>query len=114
MRALIAPDKFRGTATALEAAEALAAGVADAVCRAVVAPLADGGEGTLAALAEDAGVPWAAVVGQALVYPPGGRVVDLVATFGRDRAKGHTSACLRAAARDYVLTGADLARSRPV
>ncbi|MGY1698162.1 glycerate kinase [Geodermatophilus sp. SYSU D00766] len=58
--------------------------------------------GGVAALARAAGVPWAAVVGQALVDPPDGRVVDLVATFGRDRALGATSACLRTAGRDLV------------
>jgi|1185.fasta_scaffold140076_2 glycerate kinase len=50
MRVLIAPDKFRGTATAVETAEALAAGIADEGHRAVAVPLADGGEDTLEAL----------------------------------------------------------------
>ena len=50
MRILIAPDKFRGTATATEAAEALAAGARDAGWTPVTRPLADGGEGTLEAL----------------------------------------------------------------
>ncbi|MGY1730467.1 glycerate kinase [Geodermatophilus sp. SYSU D01045] len=58
--------------------------------------------GGVAALARAAGVPWAAVVGRALVTPPDGRVVDLVATFGEDRALGETPSCLRAAARDHL------------
>lgn len=50
MRILIAPDKFRGTASAVEAADALAAGAREAGWEAVTIPLADGGEGTLEAL----------------------------------------------------------------
>lgn len=47
MRVLAAPDKFRGTATAPQAAAAIAAAVeaAGGTCRRL--PLADGGEGTL-------------------------------------------------------------------
>ncbi len=47
---LVAPDKFRGTATAAGAAAAMAAAVRAAGHVAVECPLADGGEGTLAAL----------------------------------------------------------------
>jgi glycerate 2-kinase len=47
MRLLAAPDKFRGTLTAREAAAAIAAGAARAGWNAVELPLADGGEGTL-------------------------------------------------------------------
>jgi len=47
MRLLAAPDKFRGTLTAREAAAAIAAGAARAGWGAVELPLADGGEGTL-------------------------------------------------------------------
>jgi len=50
MRVLIAPDKFRGTASAVEAADALAAGARESGWEAVTIPLADGGEGTLEAL----------------------------------------------------------------
>ncbi|MGH9032452.1 MAG: glycerate kinase, partial [Acidimicrobiia bacterium] len=49
--AIVCPDKFRGTLTAPEAADAIATGLAragfDEVRR---LPLADGGEGTLDAL----------------------------------------------------------------
>jgi glycerate 2-kinase len=47
---LAAPDKFRGTLTAGEAASAIAAGAARAGWTAVELPLADGGEGTLEVL----------------------------------------------------------------
>src|SRR6185436_20094637 len=46
-RVLCCPDKFRGSLTAAEAADALAAGVERAGRPAVRLPLADGGEGTL-------------------------------------------------------------------
>ena len=47
MRLLAAPDKFRGTLTARQAAAAIAAGAERAGWDAVQLPLADGGEGTL-------------------------------------------------------------------
>jgi glycerate kinase len=52
MRVVIAPDKFKGSLTALEAATAMARGVARACpgAEADCAPMADGGEGTTAAL----------------------------------------------------------------
>jgi glycerate kinase len=48
---LIAPDSFKGTFTAREVAEAVAAGARDAGGETDVCPVADGGEGTLDALA---------------------------------------------------------------
>jgi glycerate kinase len=50
MQLLAAPDKFRGTLTAREAAAAIAAGAARAGWSAIELPLADGGEGTLEVL----------------------------------------------------------------
>ena len=50
MRVLAAPDKFRGTATAPEVAAAVARAAIAAGAEADEVPLADGGEGTLAAL----------------------------------------------------------------
>src|SRR6516162_7171280 len=47
MRVLVAPDKFRGTVSAREAAAAIALGASRAGWNAVELPLADGGEGTL-------------------------------------------------------------------
>ena len=51
MRVLIAPDKFKGSASAQEAAAALAAGLAEARpdLELVLLPVADGGDGTIAA-----------------------------------------------------------------
>jgi len=50
LRLLAAPDKFRGTLTAREAAAAIAAGAERAGWAADQLPLADGGEGTLEVL----------------------------------------------------------------
>jgi glycerate kinase len=52
MRVVVAPDKFKGSLTALEAARALARGVeaAQAGLQVDVVPMADGGEGTVDAL----------------------------------------------------------------
>ncbi|HMG27828.1 MAG TPA: glycerate kinase [Acidimicrobiia bacterium] len=49
-RAIVAPDKFRGSLSAAAAADAMAAGVEAAGFDARRMPLADGGEGTLDAL----------------------------------------------------------------
>ncbi|SJM70928.1 glycerate kinase [Gulosibacter sp. 10] len=45
--AVVAVDKFKGSASALEACAALAEGLAEAGLRVRVAPIADGGEGTV-------------------------------------------------------------------
>lgn len=50
MRILVAPDKFRGTATAMEVASAIALAAHDLGHLAAKLPMADGGEGTLEAL----------------------------------------------------------------
>ena len=50
VRVLAAPDKFRGTASAGEVAEAIAAAASAASASCDTAPMADGGEGTLDAL----------------------------------------------------------------
>ena len=52
MNFLIAPDKFKGCLTAVEAAESIASGVrrASASAEIELCPIADGGEGTVAAL----------------------------------------------------------------
>ena len=54
MRIVVAPDKFKGSVTAREAAEHIAAGIREAVPDAdlVLLPVADGGEGTLDAAVE--------------------------------------------------------------
>ena len=50
MRIVAAPDKFKGTASAQEVAAAIATAVEDAGRACTQVPMADGGEGTLAAL----------------------------------------------------------------
>jgi glycerate 2-kinase len=50
VRVVVAPDKFRGTASAAAAAGALAAGLVELGHEAVQVPLADGGEGLLEVL----------------------------------------------------------------
>ena len=49
MRVVVAPDKFKGTASASEIAKAIAGAVREAGHEAVVVPMADGGDGTLEA-----------------------------------------------------------------
>ncbi|MDF0528329.1 glycerate kinase [Tsukamurella sp. 8F] len=49
MRALVAPDKFKGSLTAAHVADALALGLATAGVQAETLPLADGGDGSVAA-----------------------------------------------------------------
>lgn len=57
MRVVIAPDKFKGSLTAIQAAEAMAEGVllADPGARVDLCPMADGGEGTVQAVASATG-----------------------------------------------------------
>lgn len=57
MRILVAPDSFKGTLSAAEAAEAIARGIGDARPDAEVdrCPIADGGEGTVDALVDATG-----------------------------------------------------------
>ena len=60
MRILIAPDKFKGSLEAREVAENIALGLRDVLPAAVIEtlPIADGGEGTAAAIHEAAGGEW--------------------------------------------------------
>ena len=60
MRVLVAPDKFKGSLTAEAAAEAMAAGWRDAWpgAEVVCCPVADGGEGTAAAVCAALGGTW--------------------------------------------------------
>lgn len=52
MKVIIAPDKFRGSLTAVQAAESIAQGLSDVsdIKETVILPMADGGEGSAAAL----------------------------------------------------------------
>jgi glycerate kinase len=62
MRILIAPDKFKGSLTAREVAETIAAGLCDILPNAIVEiqPVADGGEGTADLIREACGGGWIA------------------------------------------------------
>jgi glycerate 2-kinase len=63
MRILIAPDKFKGSLTAVDAAQAIARGIAAvrADAEAVLMPIADGGEGTAGAICAALGGRWITV-----------------------------------------------------
>lgn len=60
LRVLLAPDSFKGSLTSVQVARALASGWSRARPgdELILAPLADGGEGTLAAIAESGGWEW--------------------------------------------------------
>ena len=62
LRFLIAPDKFKGCLTAAQVASAVAAGVRQAGAQAVELPLADGGDGSVAAALSAGSRAYAAVV----------------------------------------------------
>ena len=55
IRVVCAPNAFKGTLSALDAAAAMATGVADAGGIAVAVPMADGGDGTMAVLVQASG-----------------------------------------------------------
>jgi glycerate kinase len=101
MRVVIAPDKFKESLTALEAAEAMARGVAAAARGAIVdrVPMADGGEGTVDALVAATG----GAILEARVTGPLGEPV--VARFGL-LGDGATAVLEMAAASGLVLVPA--------
>ncbi|MGC9220992.1 MAG: glycerate kinase [Solirubrobacteraceae bacterium] len=76
---LVAPDKFKGTFTARQVSDALARGLAAGGQPAELCPVADGGEGTLAALAGPLGLE----LQTTQASDPLGRRID--ATFGLGR-----------------------------
>jgi glycerate 2-kinase len=106
--AIVAPDKFRGSLTAAEAADAMAAGVEAAGFEARRVPLADGGEGTLDALlaARGGSVRSATVTGplgdpveaQWLLLPDGTGVVEMARASGLPLVEGRNDP-LRASTR---------------
>ncbi len=98
MRVVIAPDKFKGSLSASEAAEAMARGVARVAPGASIdrVPMADGGEGTVAALVAATGGSFREVV----VHGPMGE--SLSARFGL-LGDGRTAAIEMAAASGLVL-----------
>jgi glycerate 2-kinase len=102
MRVVIAPDKFKGSLSASEAAEAMARGVARAAPGATIdrVPMADGGEGTVAALVAATGGSFR----EAAVHGPMGEPRS--ARFGL-LGDGRTAAIEMAAASGLVLVPAD-------
>jgi glycerate 2-kinase len=102
MRVVIAPDKFKGSLTALQAAAAMARGVSHAVPGAMIdqVPMADGGEGTTQALVAATGgsIREAQVTG-----PLGERVVACFGLLG----DGQTAVIEMAAASGLVLVPAE-------
>ncbi len=102
MRVVIAPDKFKGSLTAPEAAAAMARGVSRAVRGASIdqVPMADGGEGTTQALVAATG----GSIREAQVTGPLGEPV--VACFGL-LGDGQTAVIEMAAASGLVLVPAE-------
>jgi glycerate kinase len=98
MRVVIAPDKFKGSLTALEAAAAMARGVARAAPQASIdqVPMADGGEGTAQALVAATGGSFR----EAQVTGPLGE--PIIACFGL-LGDGRTAVLEMAAASGLVL-----------
>src|SRR5947209_6546176 len=74
MKILIAPDKFKGTLSAREVAEAIAAGLHDVLPEAKIdiVPMADGGEGTAEVISEALGAAWM----QTKAHDALGRAID--------------------------------------
>jgi glycerate 2-kinase len=98
MRVVIAPDKFKGSLTALEAAAAMARGVTRAAPQASIdqVPVADGGEGTAQALVAATGGSFR----EAQVTGPLGE--PIIACFGL-LGDGRTAVLEMAAASGLVL-----------
>jgi glycerate kinase len=71
---LIAPDKFKGSLNAREAAEDIAKGLRDALpdAKIDIVPMADGGEGTAEAICDARGGSWL----KCNVHDPRGREID--------------------------------------
>ncbi|WP_409329263.1 glycerate kinase [Trujillonella humicola] len=82
LRVVVAPDKYRGSLTAAEAAQAMAAGVRDEVPDAAVdvLPVADGGEGTLDVLLHAGATPVPVRVPGPLGRPVDARIAVLGST----------------------------------
>jgi len=87
MKVVIAPDSFKGSITAMEAATAIEEGVnrAHPGIKTVLMPMADGGEGTMTCLVQATGGHYEKV----LVSGPLGSTVN--ATFG---CLGHSNTCV--------------------
>lgn len=78
MKVLVAADKFKGSLSSIEVNAAIRQGVMDAVpdCDVVMMPVADGGDGTAAALVDSLGGLWT----ENIVHGPSGK--SLPARYG--------------------------------
>jgi glycerate kinase len=85
---LVAPDSFKGTLTAAEVARAIGRGLEAAGRPVDLCPVADGGEGTLAALRD----PLGACEHRARVTDPLGRPIEASFALGRQDAIVETAA----------------------
>src|SRR5581483_4997625 len=79
-RFLVAPDSFKGTLSAGQAAEAIGRGLESAGARADLCPAADGGEGTAEVLAGALGGEWRT----AEAHDPLGRPIEARYAVVRD------------------------------
>lgn len=121
MKVLVAPDKFRGSASAAEVARALAAGVESAGSTARELPMADGGEGTLEVLGganrvttvtgplgDPVEAPWRLHRGEAVIEMAAASGLDLVGgPAGNDPLAAST-----AGTGELILTAVDLGARR--
>ncbi|MDH6622638.1 glycerate kinase [Streptomyces sp. LBL] len=92
MKVVVAPDSFKGTYTAPQVATAIGRGLAQTPAVPVLVPVADGGEGTLAVLAEPLGLrhraaparnPWGAQCeGMIALAPSGAAYIELAQVCG--------------------------------
>jgi len=97
MRAVVCPDKFKGTLTSMEVAAAIAGGLRSAGWEAVEVPGADGGEGTAAVLLAARGGRWVAarasdalgrrIEGRFALLADGTAVVDAAEAIGMWRLR---------------------------
>jgi len=81
---LLAPDKYKGTLTAWEAASIMADGLMGRLC--LMAPMADGGEGTARALASRNSSEWEEHDGYFIHRPSGTAAIDSSAWIGLSQA----------------------------
>jgi glycerate 2-kinase len=81
---LVAPDSFKGTLSAADVATAVGQGLADAGREVDLCPVADGGEGTLAALADALGLRERS----ATVSDPLGRPIEAVLGLSEVAGRG--------------------------
>jgi glycerate kinase len=86
MKIVVAPDKFKGSLTAAEAAAAIARGVRRVLPRAeiLLAPIADGGEGTMLALVK---ATRGKVIRRRVVGPLGNTVTASFGIFGDNKTR---------------------------